>query len=181
MEQSYTTSVQIGKGLQILLFRKNFIHFMEEVTRFTCRLYKRVIQQEVRSSTCVRLHFTTLSSLTFTSRALDKKSLNITDQLSGFDKVGDGPVWIRRRAFNGGSWKWGGTPSAISIAVIPSDHTSTLFVYPSPWMSSGDHPKRSSHLGFALFILGSNTNGKTEICQFDLTVSVDENIVRFDI
>ena len=28
MEQSYTTSVQIGKGLQILLFRKNFIHFM---------------------------------------------------------------------------------------------------------------------------------------------------------
>lgn len=127
MEQSYTTSVQIGKGLQILLFRKNFIHFMEEVTRFTCRLYKRVIQQEVRSSTCVRLHFTTLSSLTFTSRALDKKSLNITDQLSGFDKVGDGPVWIRRRAFNGGSWKWGGTPS--------------LFVYPSPWMSSGDIQK----------------------------------------
>ena len=130
MEQSYTTSVQIGKGLQILLFRKNFIHFMEEVTRFTCRLYKRVIQQEVRSSTCVRLHFTTLSSLTFTSRALDKKSLNITDQLSGFDKVGDGPVWIRRRAFNGGSWKWGGTPSAISIAVIPSDHTSTLLCIP---------------------------------------------------
>ena len=142
MEQIYTTSVQDSKeGLNFLLFHKNFIHFTKKFIGFTCKLYKRVIQKEIRSRTCVRLQFTSSSSLTFTSSALDRKSLNINDQLSGFDNVGDGPVCIRRRAFNGGSWKWGGTPSAISIAVIPSDHTSTLFVYPSPWINSGDIQK----------------------------------------
>ena len=33
---------------------------------------------------------------------------------------------------------FGGSPSAISIAVIPRLHISALLLYPLPWMTSGD-------------------------------------------
>ena len=65
------------------------------------------------------------------------KSLNSGENFSGFFREGDGDAGMRNMASIGLiPWK-GGWPSAISIEVMPSDHTSAFWSYPSSKITSG--------------------------------------------
>ena len=66
---------------------------------------------------------------TSTSREEERKCVNPMDHLSGCFKRGEGLMLINRRARRGGSCSRGGSPSAISNAVIPILHTSTWSVH----------------------------------------------------
>ncbi|KAH3682181.1 hypothetical protein WICPIJ_006844 [Wickerhamomyces pijperi] len=55
--------------------------------------------------------------------------LKAGDKLSGFFNVGVPFVTIRYKALSGVSFKYGGSPSIISMIIIPSDQISTLGPY----------------------------------------------------
>lgn len=66
-----------------------------------------------------------------------KKIQKASDHSSGCLGLGEGLDLISSSACSGCSSLWGGAPSAISNAVMPSDHTSALPVYSSRLTISG--------------------------------------------
>jgi len=75
--------------------------------------------------------------LTSTSKQRVKKFLKLEDNLSGSFNFGVPLVAIRYKAFNGSSSRYGGSPSIISIAIIPNDQISTLAPYSFCFTTSG--------------------------------------------
>lgn len=75
--------------------------------------------------------------LTSTHRQTERKAFSSLDSLSGFLRRGVPLVAMRYSAFSGSSFRYGGSDSIISIAIIPRDQISTLLPYSFCLTTSG--------------------------------------------
>lgn len=75
--------------------------------------------------------------LTSTQRQTLRKAFNSRESLLGFFRRGVPLVAIRKRAFKGSSFRYGGSDSIISIAIIPRDQMSTFGPYSFCLTTSG--------------------------------------------
>ena len=69
------------------------------------------------------------------------KLLNSKDHYSGITRPFGGLFFIANIALMGWRWEYGGSPSAISIAVIPRDQISVFLLYFDFEITSGDIQK----------------------------------------
>lgn len=75
--------------------------------------------------------------LTSTQRQTLRNAFNSRESLLGFFRRGVPLVAIRKSAFKGSSFRYGGSDSIISIAIIPRDQMSTLGPYSFCLTTSG--------------------------------------------